>query len=211
MTLSGIVDRADVYYSPENKALSLRIIDYKSGNYDFNINQLYEGLQLQLSVYMNIMLELVDENCNKGKSPEEKVSIIPKGMFYYQMKDPFVEVDREDKAEEKRAKELKLKGYTEDDSNIFYNITDYAMLKSKEIASKILSGNIDKKPFKQGATTACQYCGFKSVCRFDTKTGGNTYRYPRFKDKERDLIMQEISDKLGGETDGVDKKTTAGN
>ena len=211
MTLSGIVDRADVYYSPENKALSLRIIDYKSGNYDFNINQLYEGLQLQLSVYMNIMLELVDENCNKDKSPEEKVSIIPKGMFYYQMKDPFVEVDREDKAEEKRAKELKLKGYTEDDSNIFYNITDYAMLKSKEIASKILSGNIDKKPFKQGATTACQYCGFKSICRFDTKTGGNTYRYPRFKDKERDLIMQEISDKLGGETDGVDKKTTAGN
>ena len=203
MSLNGIVDRADIYYDGEKNQIKLRIIDYKSGNYDFNINRLYEGLQLQLSVYMNIMLELSSKHYNRGKE-QDKVEIVPDSMFYYQMKDPYVEVDREDKVEEKRAKELKLKGYSEEDKNAFKDITDYAMYKSKALAKEILSGNITKKPFRQGNKVACEYCEFKSVCRFDTKTGGNSYRYPRFKDKEKELILNEIRGILGGEKNVMD-------
>lgn len=203
MSLTGIVDRADILYDEEKQKINLRIIDYKSGNYDFNINRLYEGLQLQLSVYMNIMLELSEEYYNKKKETEP-VEIIPDSMFYYQMKDPYVEVDKEEKAEEKRAKELKLKGYKEEDKTVFKNITDYAMYKSKALAKDILSGNIEKNPFRQGNKVACEYCEFKSVCRFDTKTGGNSYRYPKFKDKERDMIYDQIKNKLGGESHGMD-------
>ena len=72
------------------------------------------------------------------------------------------------------------------------------------LAKEILSGNITKKPFRQGNKVACEYCEFKSVCRFDTKTGGNSYRYPRFKDKEKELILNEIRGILGGEKNVMD-------
>ena len=78
------------------------------------------------------------------------------------------------------------------------------MYKSKALAKDILSGNIEKNPFRQGNKVACEYCEFKSVCRFDTKTGGNSYRYPKFKDKERDMIYDQIKNKLGGESHGMD-------
>lgn len=204
MSLTGIVDRADIYYNKEKNEIKLRIIDYKSGNYDFNINRLYEGLQLQVSVYMNIMLELSDEYYNRN-SKKEHLDILPDSMYYYQMKDPYVETDRDDKAEEKRAKELKLKGYKDKDINNFKAITEYSILKTKSLAKEILDGNIDKNPYRQGNKTACEYCDYKSVCRFDSKLGKNTYRYPRFKDKDRDIIMDEIKKSLGGENDVLDE------
>ncbi len=205
MSLSGVVDRADIAYDLEKNQIGLRIIDYKSGDYKFNINRLYEGLQLQLSVYMNIMLELTKENFNKGKAADDITTIIPKGMYYYQMKDPYVESDKEDKVEDVRSRELKLKGLDDVEPTTFSSITDFAMIKSKDIAMEILDGNIDKKPFKQGNKEACEYCLYKSVCRFDAKTGDNAYHYPKFKDKDRDLILKEIEKRVGGETDGVDK------
>ncbi len=204
MSLTGIVDRADIYYNKEKNEIKLRIIDYKSGNYDFNINRLYEGLQLQLSVYMNIMLELSAEHYNRT-TQKEHLDVIPDSMYYYQMKDPYVEADREDKAEEKRARELKLKGYKDEDINNFKAITEYSILKTKSLAKEILDGNIDKNPYRQGNKNACEYCDYKSVCRFDSKLGKNTYRYPRFKDKDRDIIMDEIKKSLGGENDVLDE------
>lgn len=204
MTLRGVVDRGDVYYSEETGTLRLRIIDYKSGNHDFKIAQLYEGLQLQLSVYMEVMKKLADSMYNKGKSDDDRVSIVPEGMYYYRMQDPYVEAEDIAGAEEARNKELKLKGLMNDDTEYFDNITRYAMKKVHDIAEHITEGDISKNPVVKDMGSACDYCAYASVCRFDEKNGGNRLRYPKYKDSDKDEVYAKIVEELGGEQHAVD-------
>jgi ATP-dependent helicase/nuclease subunit B len=56
MYLRGRIDRVDTYIKED--ALYVKVIDYKSGNKDFDLASLYYGLQLQLIVYMNAALQL---------------------------------------------------------------------------------------------------------------------------------------------------------
>lgn len=202
ISLTGVVDRADVSYSNDEKELKLRIIDYKSGAHEFKINQLYEGLQLQLSVYMNIMLEFMCENHKKTEA--DTMNVVPEGMYYYQMKDPYVKGDNADKAEAKREKELSLKGLAAEDKEYFMDVTNFAMDKAKGLAENIIGGDISKKPMKQGDRTACDYCKFSAVCGFNSKNGSNSYRYPRFKDADKELVYKHIKDRMGGAADGMD-------
>lgn len=195
LTIKGIVDRGDIYYSEGEGNVRLRVIDYKSGHHEFKINHLFEGLQLQLSVYMNIMSSLV---CNQFKKTDENISVIPEGMYYYQMKDPFVEADNIDEADTKRSKELKLKGLVNDGSDFFLDVTKFAIKKSAQIANEILDGNIDKNPVVKDMGSACDYCDYQAICRFDSKYGGNKYHYLRFKDKDKDKVYDEIKKELGG-------------
>lgn len=204
MTLRGVVDRGDVYYSEETGTLRLRIIDYKSGNHDFKLAQLYEGLQLQLSVYMEVMKSLADSMYNRDKYDAERVSIVPEGMYYYRMQDPYVEAEDADRAEEARNKELKLRGLVNDDAVYFDNITRYAMKKVHDIAERIIGGEISKSPMAHDTGSACDYCAFTSVCRFDMKNGGNRLRYPRYNDSDKDKIYSEIVKELGGGQSAVD-------
>ena len=210
ITLSGIVDRGDLYYSRETNQMYIKIVDYKSGKTEFSLNRLYEGLQLQLAVYMNIMMELTGEHCKKMYK-ENNPDIAPGGMYYYQMRDPYVNVDKEDKLEEKRLRELKLRGLDAEDVKLFSGITDYGVKKALEVAQKILEGNIEKRPMKEGTRLACDNCEFKAVCRFDSKKGGNSYKYPKYKEKEKDKIIDEIMKKAGGEGNAMDKAATENN
>lgn len=196
MTLNGIVDRGDVYYSPDEKTLRLRIIDYKSGSHDFKINRLYEGLSLQLSVYMNVMQELVYEQYNKDKEESEKLIITPEGMYYYQMTDPYVSAEDADAADKEREKKLKLTGLLNDDAEKFNNINDFAIYKAKDIAGDIIKGKIDKNPMKVGDKSSCEYCLYKDICRFDKKYGGNKDRFPQYADKDKDIIYDRIKEIL---------------
>lgn len=203
ITLTGIVDRGDIYYSSGENQIKLRIIDYKSGNHDFKISELYEGLQLQLSVYMNVMLELVGKQNNKRDGGNAEV--IPEGMYYFQMQDPFVDVasDSEEDIKAARDKKLTLKGVS-DNPEYIKMVSDFAMKKTRELANVMLQGIIDKAPMQSGDKTACTYCPYKDVCRFDNKYGGNYYRYKKYKDKERELVYKKILEELGGEENALD-------
>ncbi len=201
MQLTGVVDRCDLYYSKESKRLSLRLIDYKSGNYDFKINELYEGLQLQLSVYVNIMKALVKEQYNDA----EHIDIVTEGMYYYQMKDPFIEVSDEADLKNNRAKELKLKGLSNKDEETFNTITDFAMKKTRDIVGDILRGDISKNPIIKTDGSPCDYCAYTNVCRFDNRNGGNSYRYMKYKTKDSELVLEQMKQELGGESVGVDR------
>ena len=132
-------------------------------------------------------------------------------MYYYRMNDPFVKISKLDEIEKKRDAKLKLDGYTNEDTETFRCITDFAMEKVKDIAGDIMDGKIDKKPFKQGNKDSCEHCEFKAVCRFDTKNGGNSYRFPRYKDRDNDVVMAKIKERLGGEDRGMDTKARKDN
>ena len=44
-----------------------------------------------------------------------------------------------------------------------------------EIGKKIIGGQIDMLPQKGEHASPCNYCDYKSICRFETGLGGNAY------------------------------------
>lgn len=201
MELKGIVDRVDI--KETENAVYYKVIDYKSGAKDIDYIKLYEGKQLQLTVYMSVMQELLER-----KYPDKKV--IPAGMFYYQMKDSVIHEVDEDKLEEKRLDDSRLTGLVNVDETCrdmldgktgrvtpvkykqdgelssqntslvtleeLENISGFVYEKMKEIGNEIIRGQISINPEKGEISGPCNYCDYKSICRFEPGLGGNHYR-----------------------------------
>lgn len=110
--MTGVIDRMDVYKKDDK--VYVKIIDYKTGSRDFDITRFYNGLSMQLGVYLEgAMLELSKENPGS--------EVIPAGIFYYNVNDPIVRGEpgmSEDEAQMSVAKELRMKGLCNNDPEI---------------------------------------------------------------------------------------------
>lgn len=92
LILSGKIDRLDVLKA--NNTSFVKIIDYKTGSKKFLFEDIYYGLQLQLLLYMDSYLHHA-----KKDSSSSKLSLKPAGMFYFQIKDPKIEISKSMNAE----------------------------------------------------------------------------------------------------------------
>ncbi|MCM1159189.1 MAG: PD-(D/E)XK nuclease family protein [Bacteroidales bacterium] len=201
MELNGIVDRVDVKETED--AVYLKVIDYKSGAKDIDYIKMYEGKQLQLTVYMSVMMELL-----KRQYPDKK--IIPTGMYYYRIYDPVIEETEEDKIEQKRVESSRLSGLVNEEEKSLelmdektgtvtpvrykkdgeldarngalvtteemVRISEFVREKMIEIGEKIIHGRIEMNPEKGEHNCPCNFCDYKSICRFEAGLGGNEYR-----------------------------------
>ena len=82
MHLQGRIDRIDV--AEDEDYVYVKVIDYKSGNKQFDLAALYYGLQLQLVVYLNAAVEM-----EAHKHPDKE--IVPAALLFYHVDDPTVE------------------------------------------------------------------------------------------------------------------------
>ena len=98
MRLKGRIDRIDTCETEEE--IYVKVIDYKSGNKVFDLQDFYYGLQLQLVVYLNAAMEL-----EQRIHPHKKVK--PAGIFYYNMKDPLLDQKEDETPEETSRRMLK--------------------------------------------------------------------------------------------------------
>ena len=191
LVLTGIVDRVDAMTDGEGNEY-LKIIDYKSGNTKFNMDDVRQGVQLQLMIYMNILTNIRDAK--------------PGGVFYFPVSDPLVATDvtlDEDTLETSRLKLFKMSGVTLDQEDIVtamdntlgpgaeslvvplginkngsYKKTgtkiispdDFTALSAEvaqkitEIGNKIISGEIQPKPYTTGPKSPCNFCEFGAIC-----------------------------------------------
>ncbi|MBQ9871703.1 MAG: exodeoxyribonuclease V subunit gamma [Eubacterium sp.] len=105
--ISGFVDRMDAYKSPEDGRVYIRILDYKTGDKEMKMRDLRDGRNLQLSVYLRILTEIM---CR------EKGECIPAGMYYYHVDQPVLsellnkDISEELYAKDKTERALRLKG-----------------------------------------------------------------------------------------------------
>ena len=76
----------------------------------------------------------------------------------------------------------------------FQNMMCYVNNKAKEIGQEILNGNTDVNPFEKQKENACEYCPYRSVCGFDEKIPGYTYR--RLHSYREDEIWKKIDEDL---------------
>ncbi|MDE6904895.1 MAG: helicase-exonuclease AddAB subunit AddB [Lachnospiraceae bacterium] len=137
MHLKGRIDRIDTLHQEDK--LYVKVIDYKSGNTTFQFLNVYHGLQLQLVVYMNAALEMMERR-HPGKE------IVPAGVFYYHVKDPVVEAEGELSEEELKQKifgELKLNGVLSDDRMVVEEM-DRELLEGGSGNSDVIPVGINK-------------------------------------------------------------------
>lgn len=100
--LEGRIDRIDILN--DDKGNFVKIIDYKSGSKKFSLSDVYYGLQIQLVVYLDAVLN--------DKSNFIKDELHPGGIFYFKIDDPMIKADdiNEDLLEEEIMKKLKMDG-----------------------------------------------------------------------------------------------------
>lgn len=221
MSLRGQIDRLDV--AEDEKQILLRIVDYKSGKTSLDFSKVYYGLQLQLVVYLKVAMELEEKN-----APEKM--IIPAGIFYYNIDDPFVEKKgSKEEVEAEVMNKLRLNGYVNDNPEVIRTMDhtfdhdeeplkpgvssavipvatkadgslkktsrtmskraittmcQFAMDKITQFGNEMMEGRLDLSPYKMDQFTACDYCEYSSVCNFDAKLPGSSYRRLFTMDKE---------------------------
>lgn len=137
MKLKGRIDRVDTCVDGEK--VYVKVIDYKSGNTNFDMVALYYGLQLQLVVYLNAAMEM-----EKRVHPDKEA--VPAGIFYYRMQDPVLDGGKERTPEEinrEILKELRLNGLVNEDPEIVKKMDKNAVKDSNVIP---VSYNKDGSP-----------------------------------------------------------------
>ena len=190
-----------------------------SGAKDIDYVKMYEGKQLQLTVYMSVMVELL-----KRKYPDKK--IIPTGMYYYRVYDPIIEEMDEEKLEQKRVESSRLSGLVnqEEESRELMDgktglvtpvrykkdgeldsrntalvsteeleqISRFVREKMMDIGESIIQGKIEMNPEKGELHSPCNFCDYRSVCQFESGLGGNAYRIGSKLDKQeaKELILE---------------------
>ena len=134
--LIGKIDRIDKYINEENKEF-VRIVDYKWGKNDINLNDVYYGLQLQLLVYMDAILE--------GGEIPDNIPIKPAAMLYSRMDNPIISrstlVDDEE-VKRRIIESFKMKGMLIKDLDIL-SYMDKALEEPKS-SSKIIKAARNK-------------------------------------------------------------------
>lgn len=137
MHLRGRIDRMDLCEDEEH--VYVKIIDYKSGSTKFDLAALYYGLQLQLVVYMDAVLEMQER-----LYPEK--SVVPAGIFYYNIKDPMVEKQAqiEEVIESQILKQLKMNGLVNSDFEAIAHLDKEIETKSDVIPVALKDGLIQE-------------------------------------------------------------------
>ncbi len=188
--LRGKVDRVDGWKQHGNDYY--RVVDYKTGKKDFDYCDVFNGVGLQLLLYLFALQECGGEVV--GDRP------IPAGVQYFPARAPFVTTDGRltpEEAEKQRLKDLKRKGLLLSDAEVLqamepgdkpkrlcYNIkgdgeltgdlADREQLKLLKaylqhilgkMVDEIASGRVDANPYTRGSShSACTYCPYGPVC-----------------------------------------------
>lgn len=178
--LTGKIDRAD--YVKKDDCTYIRVIDYKTGKKTFSLSNIINGLDLQLTVYLGALVKS-DKHNRYG------------GAFYFTVSDPICSESNDipdSNIKNKIRSELKLRGIVNSDDFIKNGNTDkssanrinsacdeqfeimdkYVNKIIKNSLSKLASGDISIKPYKNNSSTPCSYCEFSGICRFDEHSNG---------------------------------------
>ncbi len=189
----GTVDRVDVYRDGDTSYV--RVVDYKTGSKEFRLQEVVEGLNLQMLIYMGTLWQ------NGGP---RYGTVTPAGMLYLPSKLPVVEAEAHADAAELAREQLRcmrmkgllldnpavLEAMEADVAGVFIpakqtgkgtltaqssvaSLRQLGLLKQRteellrEMASALREGEIAAVPTETGGRTACQYCDYRAVCGYE--------------------------------------------
>lgn len=177
--LRGKIDRIDFYDN------FVRIIDYKTGNVDASLKDLYYGKKLQLFMYGKIAQKLFNKNLAGTFYMPVKNSIAENSnIVQYKLNGFYLNDNSLSEAFDKRIKSnlksdlmnlsLNKDGEIKVDSRTtkilspatFNRLLDYSLDLSKLAIEEIKSGYIQPSPIKFSEyDSSCSFCKFLPICR----------------------------------------------
>ena len=121
--LHGIIDRLDIY--EEDGKVSLRVVDYKTGEKEFSFADALNGIDLQLVVYAMAAEKLYGGGADV------------RGFFYNSLKKKIAKCDSPEQIEKEIKRQYKLSGIVIEDRDIEYEVRtgadmDNLLLTNKE-------------------------------------------------------------------------------
>ena len=185
MELQGKIDRTDIDTSRDGE-LAVRVIDYKTGKKTWDLNDVINGNDLQITMYMAAVSELL-------KRDFKDRTIVPEEMFYYTVQDPIIDRDAlsaKATVEDALKKEMSLAGIR--DREKIEALIPYVEDKAVGIGKRVIGGDVNVAPkYRNQNYSSCTYCAYKALCGFDRKIEG--YRFTSDKKYEKDEQWQIIS------------------
>ncbi|MGI5824550.1 MAG: PD-(D/E)XK nuclease family protein [Bacillota bacterium] len=220
ITVHGFIDRID--WAAGGQGEYYRIIDYKSSAKNLDLNDIYYGLNWQMPIYLEALL-----NSRRGKG--DKI-IKPAGMFYFPVREVVEAVDKPD--ERRRGKVQKLQGlvilddeairlaetdFFEERSaktmdlklnkngsygknakaimNVEYDVlVEYIKKHLSENLQNILQGDIRQLPVLKDDRLSCDFCDFRSLCLLDNCINTDFYQ---ISDQKPEDIMHKMQEDIG--------------
>lgn len=198
--LRGFVDRVDCYRIGD--AQYIRVVDYKTGSKDFDYCDVFNGVGLQMLLYLFALEQEGPERL--GKKP------IPAGVQYFPARVPYVSLDgaNEDDHPERQKlwqrkgllldDELSLAAMDPDeqmprlccgrkkDGTLAGDIASREQMKQlrayvfrvlSNMVDEISSGVVDPNPYTRGSShNACAFCPYHSVCHMESVPGRRNYK-----------------------------------
>lgn len=190
VSVEGTVDRADIMEKDGKKYL--RVVDYKSGVKRFSLAEVFEGLGMQMLIYLFALAQ-------SGKGKFE--SAVPAGVLYMPAGSKFVTVWREAPPEHVVKEKLKnykmsglvlgetdiIKGMEQEAKGVFIpaglkkdgqlsagsaavdfkelmKIKDITEQNIKKMAELLGEGHVAAGPTSSGGFNPCEYCDYRPVC-----------------------------------------------
>ena len=200
--LRGFVDRVDTWLC--NGTSYYRVVDYKTGRKDFDYCDVFNGVGLQMLLYLFALQESGGEVV--GEHP------VPAGVQYFPARVPYVSADgrlTEESADKERSKDRKRRGLllndkavlqamepgdnpkrlcinVKKDGTITGDLADRDQLKMLKayiftilgkMVDEIASGNVEPNPYTRGTShSACAYCPYGAVCHESEVAGRRNYK-----------------------------------
>ena len=200
--LRGFVDRVDVWKQDDQNYF--KVVDYKTGKKDFDYCDVFNGLGLQMLLYL-FALEQAGEVL-LGEHP------VPAAIQYFPARVPVLSADREltvEEIEKERQGHWKRKGLVLLDEDVLHAMDDsegYTRLSCKvkkdgtvsgDVATReqlkllcgyvfhllgnmvddIASGNVTPNPYTRGNShNACRFCPYGAVCHCTSVSDRRNYK-----------------------------------
>ena len=211
--LQGFVDRVDVWNDGFNSYY--RVVDYKTGRKDFDYCDIFNGVGLQMLLYLFALRE-----CGGSVVGENPV---PAGVQYFPARVPYVSADgqlTDEELEKLRSKDWIRKGLllhdeavlqamepgdtyrrlccdVKKDGSLTGDLADREQLKLLHgymlkilgrMVDDIASGNVEPNPYTRGSShSACAFCPYGSICHEEQVAGRRNYEAMK-----ADRFWQEI-------------------
>ncbi len=200
--LRGYVDRVDVWRSGGSNYY--RVVDYKTGQKDFDYCDVFNGVGLQMLLYLFALRESGAELLGPHG--------VPSGVQYFPARAPYITSEgklEEAEAEKERKAHWKRRGLLLQDEAVLqamepgenprrmsYTIRkdgtlagdladrdqlklleDYVFQVLSDMVEDIASGNVEPNPYTRGSShDACAFCPYGAICHKATVEGRRNYK-----------------------------------
>ena len=200
--LRGVVDRVDTWNT--GRQSYVRDVDYKTGKKDFDYCDVFNGVGLQMLLYL-FALEQGGEEIVGGRP-------VSAGVQYFPARFPYLSEDgrlTEEEARREHIKNARRRGLILKDEDVVRamepgdettrlsckrskddelggEVADREQLKQLrryifrylgELVDEIAGGRVDPNPYTRGSShSACAFCPYGAVCARDKESGRRNYK-----------------------------------